>query len=164
MYVIQTKAGCELSAGELLRRKGFNVKIPEKLMYIRRGGLWKLERHLIFTRYIFLDIDDVKPESYYRIKNSDGVINFIGCGNPQSMYECEIGYINWLWNNGKPIEPSTVFVTSDGNKMIMSGPLKKYSDEYVDYNVRQRRAKVKIPICGVYKNVTLPIEIIKKTL
>ena len=68
MYVIQTKAGCELSAGELLRRKGFNVKIPEKLMYIRRGGLWKLERHLIFTRYIFLDIDDVNLNPITELK------------------------------------------------------------------------------------------------
>ena len=76
------------------------------------------------------------------------------------MYECETGYINWLWNNGKPIEPSKVFVTSGGEKMIMSGPLKKYSGEYAEIDIRQRRAKIKIPICGVYRNVTLPIEII----
>lgn len=157
MYVIQTKAGCELSAGELLKRKGFNVKIPETLMYIRRGGLWRFEKRLIFTRYIFLDIDDVKPETYYRIKNSEGVINFIGCGNPQSMYEHEIGYINWLWNNGKPIEPSRIRVTIDNDIIVLSGILKKFAAEI---NVRQRRAKIKIPICGVYKNVTLPIEII----
>ncbi|MBE6845049.1 MAG: hypothetical protein E7508_04950 [Ruminococcus sp.] len=157
MYVIQTKAGCELSAGDLLKRKGFNIKVPEKLMYIRRGGMWKLEKHLIFTRYIFLDIDDVKPEAYYRIKNSDGVINFIGGGNPQLMHEHEIGYINWLWNNGKPIEPSRIRVTIDNDIMILSGILKKFATEI---NVRQRRAKIKIPICGVYKNVTLPIEII----
>lgn len=157
MYVIQTKAGCELSAGELLKRKGFNVKIPEKLMYIRHGGMWKLEKHLIFTRYIFLDIDEVKPDAYYRIKNSDGVINFIGGGNPQSMYEHEIGYINWLWNNGKPIEPSRIRVTIDNDIIVLSGILKKFATEI---NVRQRRAKIKIPICGVYKNVTLPIEII----
>lgn len=129
MYVIQTKAGCELSAGDLLKRKGFNVKIPEKLMYIRRGGMWKLEKHLIFTRYIFLDIDDVKPEAYYRIKNSDGVINFIGGGNPQSMHEHEIGYINWLWNNGKPIEPSRIRVTIDNDIIVLSGILKKFATE-----------------------------------
>ena len=160
MYVIQTKTNCEQSAAEFLRTKGFKIKVPEKLMYIRRGGLWKLERHLVFTRYIFLDIDNLKPETYYRIKNSDGVINFIGGGNPQSMYMQESRYIDWLWNNGQPIEPSKVFVTAGGEKMIMSGPLKKYSGEYADIDIRQRRAKIKIPICGVYKNVTLPLEII----
>ena len=38
MYVVQTKTGCELSSGVLLKRLGFNIKIPEKLMSIRRGG------------------------------------------------------------------------------------------------------------------------------
>lgn len=160
MYVIQTKTGCEQSAAKLLKRKGFNIKVPEKLMYIRRSSLWKLEKRLIFTRYIFLDIDNLKPETYYRIKNSDGVINFVGGGNPQSMYIHENRYINWLWNKGQPIEPSKVFVTASGEKMIMSGPLKEYSGEYAEIDIRQRRAKIKIPICGVYKNVTLPLEII----
>ena len=49
MYVIQIKTGCEQSAAKLLREQGFNIKVPEKLMYIRRGGLWKLEKRLIFT-------------------------------------------------------------------------------------------------------------------
>ncbi len=29
------------------------------------------------------------------------VINFIGKGKPQAIYETEVPFINWLWNNGK---------------------------------------------------------------
>ena len=82
MYVVQTKTGCELSSGVLLRRLGFNIKIPEKLMNIRRGGTWRLEKKLVFTGYIFLESDkSITEKDYYKVKNTDGVINFIGREN-----------------------------------------------------------------------------------
>lgn len=161
MYVIQTKTGCELSSGVLLRRLGFNIKIPEKLMSIRRGGVWKSEKKLVFIGYIFLETDRfITVKDYYKVKNTDGVINFIGKGKPQTIYETEVPFINWLWNNGKTIEPSRVFVTVDGRKMIMSGPLRKYSGEYASIDIRQRRAKTVITICGIKHKVTLPIKLI----
>ena len=102
MYVIQTKTGCELSSGVLLRRLGCNIKIPEKLMSIRRGGVWKSEKKLVFVGYIFLETDrSITVKDYYKVKNTDGVINFIGKGKPQTIYETEVPFINWLWNNGK---------------------------------------------------------------
>ena len=102
----------------------------------------------------------ITEKDYYKVKNTDGVINFIGKGKPQAIRENEIPFINWLWNNGKPIEPSRVFVTVDGRKMIMSGPLRKYGGEYASIDIRQRRAKTVISICGIKHKVTLPIELI----
>ncbi|MGN1480739.1 transcription termination/antitermination NusG family protein [Porcipelethomonas sp.] len=161
MYVVQTKTGCELSSGTLLERLGFNIKIPEKFMNIRRRGIWRLEKRLVFTGYIFLESEHpITPEEYYKVKSTDGVINFIGKGKPQKIYESEVQFIDWLWNSGEPIKPSKVFVTSNGEKMIMSGHLKKYNGEYADINIRQRRAKIMISICGINHKVTLPIEII----
>ena len=107
MYVVQTKSRCEINSGDLLRKIGYNIKIPEKVMCIRRKGVWNKEKKLVFSRYIFLDIaDEITPEDYYAIKNTSGVINFVGHGKPQMMSEDECGYIEWLWNNGKPIEAS----------------------------------------------------------
>lgn len=158
MYVLQVKTGCEVSAGKTLREMGYNVKVPEKTMNVRHGGVWKLRRYLVFTGYIFLDADSIMPNDYYRIKETAGVVKFIGGGNPLSMSETERQYICWLWNGGKPIEPSKVFVTVNGQKMILSGLLRKY--DYADINVRQRRARVMIPICGVLHKITLPIEVV----
>lgn len=161
MYVIQTKSGCEIASGNQLRKIGYNIKIPEKIMCIRRKGIWNKERRLVFSRYIFLDVvDEITPEDYYNIKNMSGIINFIGNGKPQTLYENEYGYINWLWNYGKPIEASKVYIGTDGQKMVMSGLLRKYDGEYATIDIRQRRAKVAVPICGVIKHITLPIEII----
>lgn len=161
MYVIQCRTGRELVIGQVLIRLGYDIKIPEKYMFIRRAGEWKKERHLVFTGYIFLESGTVlSAEDYYKIKKADGVINFIGQGEPKTLTETERQYVNWLWNKAKPLEPSNVYVTREGQKMVMSGPLKNYRGEYVDINVRQRRAKVLISICGRKYKVTLPITII----
>ena len=161
MYVIQTKTGCELSVSKALKRLGFDIKAPEKIMNIRHGGVWRNQKYLIFTGYIFLDMNkEITPEDYYSIKNTDGVINFLGKGKPSIMTEDERQYINWLWNGGDPIKPSKVYKTVTGAIMVMSGMLKKYPGEYIDFDIRRRRAKVKISFCGVQKKVTLPIEII----
>ncbi|MGN1085495.1 MAG: transcription termination/antitermination protein NusG [Porcipelethomonas sp.] len=161
MYVIHTKTGSELSSSNALKRLGYNIKTPEKIMNIRCGGVWKQQRYLVFTGYIFLETDsELKPADYYKIKNADGVINFIGGGNPQTLSAIEEKYINWLWNDGKPIGPSKVYVTSEGMKMLMSGPLKRYGGELAAIDVRQKRAKVFVPICGRQYKVTLPIEFI----
>lgn len=161
MYVIQTKSGCEVTAGDLLRKNGYNIKIPEKLMYIRRKGTWNIEKKLVFGGYIFLEVAvEITPEDYYAIKNTSGVINFVGHGKPQMISEDECGYIEWLWNKGKPIEASKVYVGTDGQKMVMSGPLRRYGGKYAQMDIRQRRAKVAVTICGVIRHITLPIEII----
>ena len=161
MYVIHTKTGSELSSSNALKRLGYNIKTPEKIMNIRCGGVWRQQRYLVFTGYIFLETDsELKPPDYYKIKNTDGVINFIGGGNPQTVSETEEKYINWLWNGGKPIEPSKVYVTSEGMKLLMSGPLKRYGGELASIDIRQKRAKVFVPICGRQYKVTLPIEVI----
>ncbi len=161
MYVIQTKSGCELSVSNVLEKLGFNVKVPEKIMSIRQGGIWKSQKYLIFTGYVFLEIaGEIAPHIYYSIKNTDGVINFLGKGNPSHITEAERQHINWLWNDGNPIEPSKVYKTVTGAIMVMSGTLKKYPGEYVDFDIRHRRAKVKISFGGVQKKVTLPIETI----
>lgn len=161
MYVIQTKSGCELSAANALKRLGFDIKAPEKIMSIRHGGVWKNQKHLVFTGYIFLETTgEIDPHIYYSIKNTDGVINFLGKGIPTPITETERQYIYWLWNIGEPIEPSKVYKTVTGATMVMSGMLKKYPGEYVDFDIRHRRAKVRISFGDVQKNVTLPIETI----
>lgn len=161
MYVIHTRSGCELSCAYALKRFGYEAKVPEKIMCIRRNGEWKRQKFVVFAGYIFLDNDlALPPKDYYRIRSADGVINFLGKGSPQTVTKSEKQYIDWLWNNGKPIEPSKVFVTGGGQKMILSGPLKNFSGNYADIDVRQKRAKVLIPICGTNYSVTLPIEVI----
>lgn len=163
MYVLQVKSGCETSAYQQLKERGFDVLLPMKKEYIRKNGKWELREKIIFTQYLFISCDLTNKQTYYEIKKTDGVIRFLGNENGkriQSLYPYEQEYIRWLWNSGKPVKPSKIYVTMYGDKLVMSGMLRDYSGDEIDYNVRQRKANVYITIAGKRHKVTLPIDCI----
>lgn len=160
MYVLHVKSGYEISAYQELKKRGFDVLLPMKKEYIRKNGKWELREKIIFTQYLFIICDLTDKKTYYEIRKADGVIRFLGNENGKSfqcLYPCEQEYIKWLWNGGKPIEPSKIYVTMYGDKIVMSGTLRNYSGDEIDYNIRQRKASVYITIAGKKHKVTLPI-------
>lgn len=158
MYVLQVRSGYETSVCQELGKKGFDAVLPTRQEFIRRGGTWSIYEKIIFTQYVFLRFE-LTEESYYRIKKIDGVVRFLGFENgvPQLLTPAEQSYIEWLWNGGKSIEPSKIYVTPSGDKMIMLGLLRKYSGDEIEYNLRQRKANVFIDIAGRKHKITLPV-------
>lgn len=156
MYVLQIKPGFELSAANILRRRGFKVLCPLKEQYIRRGGSWHINHSLIFTQYIFVECE-LTDDSYYRIKSVDGVVRFLGFGKPEKLSRHEAVYIKILDNGGVPIEASKVYTTAAGAKMVLSGVLRNYIDNIVSLDLRQRRAKIEVELFGVKHKLTLPV-------
>lgn len=158
MYVIQVRSGYEFSVCQELRNQGFDAVLPTRKEFIRRGGQWNIYEKILFTQYVFIRLE-LTEESYYRIKKIDGVVRFLGFehGFPQPLNHAEQSYIEWLWNFGKPVEPSKIYVTPSGDKMIMSGILRKYSGNEIEYNLRQRKANIFIKIAGRKHKVVLPV-------
>ena len=158
MYVLQVRSGYEISACQKLRKQGFDAVLPTRQEFIRRGGTWSIYKKIIFTQYVFLRFK-LTEENYYRIKKIDGFVRFLGFekGVPQPLSHAEQSYIEWLWNSGKPVEPSKIYVTPSGDKMIMSGILRKYSGDEIEYNLRQRKANIFIEIAGRKHKITLPV-------
>ena len=158
MYVLQVRSGYEISVCQELRRQGFDTVLPVRQEFIRRGGKWQIYEKIIFTQYVFIRFE-LTEEIYYRIKKIDGVVRFLGYENGilSPLNHTEQRYIEWLWNDGKPIEPSKIYVTPSGDKMIMSGILRKYSGDEIEYNLRQRKANIFINIAGRKHKITLPV-------
>lgn len=154
MYVLQVKSGCEFSVCKELRKQGFDAVLPTVQEYIRRGGKWSIHKKIIFTQYLFIRFEPNEYD-YYKIREIDGVVRFLDCNQPLKYSEQE--YVKWLENGGKPIEPSKIYVTPNGDKMIISGILRNYSGTEIDYNLRQRKASVFITIAGREHKITLPI-------
>lgn len=154
MYVLQVKSGYEISVCEELRKQGFDTVLPTVQKYIRCGGKWSIHEKIIFTQYVFIRFEP-SEESYYKIRKINGVVRFLGYNQPLRCSEQK--YIEWLENGGKPIEPSKIYVTASGDKMIMSGVLRNYSGNEIEYNLRQRKASVFIKIAGCEHKITLPI-------
>ncbi|MDE5771353.1 MAG: hypothetical protein K2I06_06955 [Ruminococcus sp.] len=158
MYVLQVRSGYEISACQELRKQGFDAVLPVRQEFIRRGGKWSIYEKIIFTQYVFIRFE-LTEESYYRIRKTDGVVRFLGFENSvlQPLSHAEQKYIEWLWNGGKPVEPSKIYVTPSGDKLVMSGILRKYSGDEIEYNLRQRKANIFIDIAGRKHRITLPV-------
>ena len=158
MYVLQVRSGYEISVCQELRKQGFDTVLPVRQEFIRRGGNWNIYEKIIFTQYVFIR-SEITEESYYKIKKIAGVVRFLGFENGilQSLSHAEQCYIEWLWNDGKPVELSKIYVTPSGDKMIMSGILRKYSGDEIEYNLRQRKANIFINIAGRKHKITLPV-------
>lgn len=154
MYVLQIKSGCEISACQELRKQGFDAVLPTVREFIRRGGKWDIYEKIIFTQYLFIRFEP-SEDNYYKIRKIDGVVRFLSYNQPLKYSEQK--YIEWLENDGKPIEPSKIYVTPNGDKMIMSGILRNYSGNEIDYNLRRRKASIFIKIADCEHKVTLPI-------
>ena len=80
---------------------------------------------------------------------------FLGNGKPEPISEDEETYIQWLWNEGKPLEASKVYISPQGAKLVLSGALRNF-DGKVEYQLRQRRAVIHVPVGGRSCKLTLP--------
>ena len=156
MYVLQVKSGYEEAAVRLIADKGYTAMCPTEEIYIRFQGKWHKRLKLVFTQYIFVECE-FNEEVYYQIKSVFGVVRFLGFGKPEPLKEDEQAYIRLLWNKGKPIEASKVYTTMSGEKMILSGMLRDYSDRIISFDLRQRRAKVSVMILGKPHTITIPV-------
>lgn len=153
-YVLQSRSGCEQEACRRLRQMGFEAFVPMKTMQLRNGGTWFEKTLPIFSQYIFLRFEP-SAENYHLIRSVDGVVRFLGDGRPQAITAAEEAYIRWLWNDGKSLGVSKVYVSPQGAKMVLSGPLRKYQGD-IEYHLRQRRAVVYVTFCGKKKKLVLP--------
>lgn len=161
MYVFQVKPGTDLYVAANLRKRGYFVRCPQRIMFIRKDGEWTERTEPVFPGYLFLEHPFSKPltdEKYYDICGADGVVGFLKNGKrPSVLAQHEEQYIHWLWNHGKPISASRIYKTANGDHMILSGILREYSDSIVSMDLRQRRARIRVPICGKEYKITLPV-------
>lgn len=157
MYVLQIKPKCEESVTNNLIADGFNAMCPTEELYIRTGGKWYKKIKVVFSQYVFISCDEITDKIYYKVKSIDGVMRFLGHGKPEALKSDEESYIRWLHNGGKPIEASKIYVTTAGDKMIMSGILRTYKDDIINIDMHSRKAKIHIPFGGKYHKITLPI-------
>lgn len=158
MYVVQVKPGTDLQVAVLLRKNGHLVRCPQRTMDIRKNGRWNSITEPVFPGYLFLE-EEIDRQKYDSVVRADGVIGFLkvsGC-TLGKLQPHEEAYIRWLWNGGKPIAPSRIYTTLQGDKMVLSGVLREYWNNVVRLDLRQRRARVRLSICGHNYTVTLPV-------
>lgn len=157
MYVIHVTAGKECCICERLLKEGLTAYVPSQVSLIRRGGMWIRETHNIFPGYVFLCLDEMQSETYYRVKKISGVIRFLG-RPPSALPKNERERIEWLCNGGKKLVPSRISVSDTGEIRAIDGVLKGNEHLVVRYNRRQKKVVLETSICGKKHIIKLYVE------
>lgn len=159
-YVIQVMTGKEDDVAGNLKEYGIRALVPKENRLIRTGGAWTQREYILFTGYVFLDME-YNAENYYKVKGIPGVIKFLGDSrNPSRLSYLEAEWITLLTGaNNVPIEPTIVKVQEDGSYKVVKGVLERFENRIVKYDKRSRKATFEITICNEKKEVQLSIRL-----
>ncbi len=162
-YVIQVETGRELQIAGILREHGIKALVPLESRSIRSGGTWTRREYVLFTGYIFLDME-YSASNYYLVRKIPGVLRFLGDSrNPSRLSYLEAEWISTLTGkDNAPIEPTIVRKAGDGYQVV-SGILERFENRIIKYDKRQRRATFEITLCGEKKEVQLSIILEEET-
>lgn len=154
MYVLYVRGGSELQIIEELRKKDISAYCPRQLKAERRRGSWQYVERIIFTGYVFIDVDELTAKLWHKIIKCTGAIRFVSlCPLPPH----EDDYIRRLCNNGDCIDISRGYI-SDGVLHITSGFLKDLEHEIIKYNRRGKRASADVMIYGEKHRIVFSVE------
>lgn len=155
IYVIQTKPNQESELLKELRRISLTAYAPSENRQIRCRGKWHTQNNLIFSGYIFIELEQYSAELFHKVHKLTGFLKFLGCPSPLSASEEE--QIKYLFNEGKPIELS-FYTDKNGYIEFTCGVMTSLWHKILKIYPRQKRAKVEIIVNGKKFMVSLPIE------
>lgn len=155
-YVLQTRPGEECSAAEKLKLNGYQTMLPMTVRKIRSGGVWRDQETLLIPGYVTVRTA-YDAENYYRIKELSEILRFVGNGAESYLSYTETEWLRLLSQNS-PIGPSRIRRLEDGSFEVMDGMLRFFPKGSISIVPRERKAAVRIKLCGEEKQVVLPVE------
>ena len=161
-YVIQVKTGEEMSVMKLLKESNIRAAVPIENRPIRKSGSWTLKEYVLFPGYVFVQIQ-FDAAHYYKVMKMPNVLRFLGeSSQPSTLTYLEAEWIKILsGSDGKPIEPTKVKESENGEIEIVEGVLAQFANRVIKYDRHSRKATFKLTICNKVKEVQLGIELLK---
>jgi len=162
-YTIQTLSNKEMRAKDSLEKRlsqeemedyVFEILVPmEKVTEIRRGKKTTTNRKF-FPGYIFINVDlvdesnKVREDVWYFIKETNGIINFLGGDKPVSLSDAEIQDIkNQLAGEAEAVKPRVEFTTGDVVK-INDGAFENFEGCIVNVDPDRGKLQIEVTIFG----------------
>lgn len=159
-YVLQTRPSREHQARYTLRLSGIDTTIPREMRWIRSGGNWYLQEHLLFPSYLFVRLSKpLDDAAYYLLTKPQDVLRLLG-QERTALPSNEAAYIGWLSNNGDAIRPTDVYTQFFGGKqrvMRMDGFLEPVKHRVLKFDWHRRRATIAVPLNGDIKELEVSI-------
>lgn len=155
-YVVHTLSGQESKVKEVLENKikleemGDKINdilIPTENVSEVKSGKKRISERKFFPGYILIHME-MTEESWYFVKNTNGIIGFIGGGQPVPLVESEFESIQQQINDRKKsVRPKIKFEKGETVK-IKEGPFVNFSGVIEDIMPERGKLKVMITIFG----------------
>lgn len=155
MFVIKVVPTKELVTQKLLRDKGYKILCPRKIKAHRRGSKILDVEKIIFTGYLFLDMQHISDKDYYKIKGTVNVISFLD--SKYSLSDTEREFIRFLDNKGKAIDRIDVHFNEDMKAIVYCNNYNEHinTKNVIRVNARDKTITFKFKINNEDKNITL---------
>lgn len=130
-----------LNAGQWFRR----VVIPtESTVETKKGQKVQVDK-FVLPGYILVNME-LNDESWTVVKNTPGVISFVGSGDkPMPLAKAEVNRLLGVSAEAAKRRPEVAFSLGDQVKVV-AGPLADFGGEVVDVNPEQAKLKVMVNI------------------
>lgn len=156
IYTLHVQSGAESTVLTTLRKYGLTAYAPKRNMLIRRKGEWRYEQSCLFPGYVFVDAE-LTDDLYYTVKNTTGVIRFLG--DPTPMAYAEHKRLQWIFDSD--IIGISRGIVHNGKLTITDGLLKSKEHQIIGWDIRQKRCKLQCEINGRKHTFYISAEITK---
>lgn len=160
-YVLHIPTGYEQNACRALTRAGWDARVPREVCQERVRGKWiELERVLI-PGYVFVCVpmmtDAVWRDTLAAARVLCSSCRYLGNSIPQPISEQEVAYLGFLAPDANALPPSVVEFDENGWPHVLSGPLLHLEENLQHVDLRQRRARVVLPMLGKQKAIRMTV-------
>jgi transcriptional antiterminator NusG len=155
-YVVHTLSGQEQKVKDQLTRKVSletlqekitNVLVPIENVSEIRGGKKKITKRKFFPGYILVEMD-LDEESWYLVKNTPGVIGFVGAGSPVPLQDSEVqSILHQIEEKKEKVKPKVIFEKGEIVK-VNDGPFVNFQGTVEDLDPDRGKLKVMVTIFG----------------
>lgn len=155
-YVVHTLSGQEQKVKEQLEKKVAMENMKEQISSVLvpienvaevRNGKKKIMKRKFFPGYILVEMA-MNDDSWYLIKNTAGVIGFVGAGTPVPLQDAEVeNILRQIDEKKEKVKPKVSFEKGETVK-VNDGPFVNFSGSVEELDPDRGKLKVMVTIFG----------------
>lgn len=167
-YVIQVRPQQEEKyiqlCGTLIRPFDVHLFWPRRKLRIKQKGKWRDSSAPIFRGYVFIEVDSVGNELYWKLRNVPGFTRFLKNNQDiRPVPKSEANLLSTLMSFGEIVKESKATFDENNRIKILSGPLLGLEGRITKVDRRKGRAKVKLDLYSESYLVDFGFEFLEKS-
>lgn len=165
-HVMQVKSGKEESVLQFVQKAPTGrlmgeCFIPRYERKRKRGGVWKVERAILFPGYIFVETDKIQ-EFYFALKELPELTKILRAEDEWlPLYEEEEQFLQRLMNKEKIVKFSKGYIEGD-RVIIKEGPMEGLEGMIKKIDRHKRMAVIEVELFMRRVEVNIGVEIVEK--